>query len=64
MADPFKWQNISQMVVCGGCIEIILWSMDLSQVPVLYTKGVDVAYLWSRLKKPTCGEVWFLNPTF
>ena len=60
---PDKWQRISQMVFCGGCLEIILESADISQVPVLNTKEVDVAFLRSREKKPMCREGWFSNPT-
>ena len=51
---PDKWQRISGMVFCGGSLEINLWEAKLSQVPVLNTKGADVAYLWSRYEKPRC----------
>ena len=35
---------------------LILWEAELSQVSILNTKGVDVAYLQSRYEKPRCRE--------
>ena len=47
------------MGFCGGCLEINMESTDISQVPVLNTKEVGIAYLQSREKKAMCGEGWF-----
>ena len=55
---PDKWQRISQMVFHGADVQrLILQSTDISQVPVLNTKGADVEYLQIIEKKPRCGEI-------
>ena len=65
-----KMNGRSQINVRGfhrWCFVADVWKClirpDISQVPVLNTKEVDVAYLLPIETNPMCGEYWFSDPT-